>query len=247
MSLDSSVFRDANQVLTRLRDESVPVHETDDPLMKESGEIPAKHPRRRSKRPAVSDEELLLRFREQGDVRAFDQLVHRYEGELYRYLHHYVGDSQAAEDLFQATFLKVYQKADQFESGRRIRPWLYSIATHLAIDWFRKAERRRAVSLDRQHAEGVSETDDGTLLELLEAATPGPASEAEARERRERVRQTVDQLPEELRAAAILVFFQGLKYAEVAEILDIPLGTVKSRIHSALKRLNTAWRHQQPV
>jgi RNA polymerase sigma-70 factor (ECF subfamily) len=195
---------------------------------------------------AIADEELLERFRQDGDLEAFDQLVHRYEGELYRYLRHYVGDSQIAEDLFQATFLKVYQRADQFRAGGRLRPWLYSIATHQAIDWLRKSGRRPALSLDRA-AETGEETGVGKLLDLLEADTPTPAMQVEINERAERVQRTVNELPEHLRAVAVLIFFQGLKYSEVAEVLGIPLGTVKSRVHSALVQLNEAWRHQQPA
>jgi RNA polymerase sigma-70 factor (ECF subfamily) len=194
----------------------------------------------------IADEELLQRFRQRGDLEAFDQLVHRYEGELYRYLRRYVGDSQLAEDLFQATFLKVYQQSHQFHAGRRVRPWLYSIATHQAIDWLRKMGRRPAVSLD-QPGDAGEQSDDGTLLDLLEAETPTPEIQAETKERAERVRRTVNELPENLRIVAVLVFFQGLKYSEVAEVLGIPTGTVKSRVHSALVKLNTAWRHQQPA
>lgn len=196
-------------------------------------------------RSQPTDEELLLRFRDQGDQAAFDQLVHRYERELYSYLRRYLGNPDAAEDVFQGAFLRLYQKADQYQPGRRVRPWLYSIATHLAIDWLRKAGRRRAVSLNRREY-GDGETEGAAaLLDMLEAETPGPAANVEFEERREWARRAVDELPEHLRAVVLLVFFQGLKYTEVAEALDIPVGTVKSRLHAALVKLNAAWRQQQ--
>src|SRR5690242_1002358 len=83
---------------------------------------------------ALTDEELLVRYRDHADRQAFSQLVHRYERELYSYLRRYLGDATMAEDAFQATFLQVHLKCDQFEQGRRFRPWLYTIATNQAID-----------------------------------------------------------------------------------------------------------------
>ena len=82
----------------------------------------------------LSDEELLGRYRKQGDRQAFAVLVHRYERELYSYLRQYLGDATLAEDAFQATFLQVHLKCDQFEEGRKFRPWVYTIATNQAIN-----------------------------------------------------------------------------------------------------------------
>jgi RNA polymerase sigma-70 factor (ECF subfamily) len=78
--------------------------------------------------------ELYLRFRNRGDREAFAALVHRFEGELYRYLRRYLRNAALAEDVFQATFMQIYQKAALYDEVRRFRPWLYSIATHLAVD-----------------------------------------------------------------------------------------------------------------
>src|SRR4051812_4797069 len=86
----------------------------------------------------MSDEQLLVAYRSQGEAAAFETLVHRYERELYSYLFRYLGDAAMAEDAFQATFLQVHLKRDQFEEGRKVRPWLYTIATHQSID----AQRR---------------------------------------------------------------------------------------------------------
>ncbi|MFM7033746.1 MAG: RNA polymerase sigma factor, partial [Planctomycetia bacterium] len=80
-----------------------------------------------------TDEELLARFRKDDDAAAFESLVHRYERELFSYLRRYLGSTEMAEDVFQATFLQVHLKKEQFEEGRRFRPWLYTIATNQAI------------------------------------------------------------------------------------------------------------------
>lgn len=192
--------------------------------------------------PRTSDEDLLLRYRETKDKAAFSELVHRYERELYGYLRRYLRDAHLAQDIFQATFIQVHQKADLFEEGRRFRPWLYSMATHLAIDVMRKRGRRAAVSLERRRP---GEGDGGAPLDVLESETPGPLAELEDEEQRERVRNAVDRLPEHLRDVVMLVYFQGLKYSETADALDVPLGTVKSRIHAALAKLNTIWRSER--
>jgi RNA polymerase sigma-70 factor (ECF subfamily) len=187
-----------------------------------------------------TDEALLLRYRETGEREAFDELVHRYEREIYNYLRRYLGNAEMAEDAFQRTFLQVHLKCDQFEEGRRLKPWLYTIATNQAIDLQRRNKRHRMVSLD-----GKTKTADGekvgALLDLLESHETSPLDSLESDESQEWVRQTVDDLPETLRSALMLVYYQGLKYREAADILDIPVGTVKSRLHSALLKLNQAW------
>src|SRR6476646_5723809 len=100
-------------------------------------------------RTEMSDEALLLAYRGRADRQAFNELVHRYERELFSYLRRYLGDAPAAEDAFQATFLQVHLKCDQFAEGRKFRPWLYTIATNQAIDAQRRNKRHRSVSLDR--------------------------------------------------------------------------------------------------
>ncbi len=186
-----------------------------------------------------SDEELLARFR-RGETEAFGALLRRYERELYGYLRRYLGDSDLAEDVFQNTFLQLYIKSGQYEIGRPVRPWLYTIATHQAIDALRRNGRHQALSLDQNQKE-LADGEVRSLLELLESRGPGPLDLAQGEERRERVRASVDRLPEFLRQVVILAYYQGLKYREIADILDIPVGTVKSRLHAALVKLQEAW------
>ena len=186
-----------------------------------------------------SDEELLTRFC-QGQTEAFGALVRRYERELYGYLRRYLGDAEMAEDVFQNTFLQLFVKSNQYETGRPVRPWLYTIATHQAIDALRRNNRHQALSLDQERQE-TGEGEIHSLLDRLESASPGPLDRAQAAERRERMRATVDQLPDFLRQVLILAYYQGLKYREIADILGIPVGTVKSRLHAALMKLQEAW------
>jgi len=186
-----------------------------------------------------TDEDLLLEYRERGSRWAFEALVHRYETELYNYLRRYLGDAQMAEDAFQTTFLQVHTKCGQFESGRRVRPWLYTIATNQAIDAQRRNRRHRMISLDRRWADG-REDEMGPLAALLDSEEPGPLEQVESAERDVTVRRGVEWLQEPLRQVVTLVYFQGLKYREAAEVLSIPVGTVKSRLHCAIRKLNEA-------
>ncbi len=191
-----------------------------------------------------TDEQLLLAYRENGDSMVFEQLVQRYERELYNYLRHYLGDAQMAEDVFQTTFLQVHLKCEKFEPGRKVRPWLYTVATNQAIDAQRRNRRHQMVSLDRRF--GNSDQDEvAALIDLLDSGEENPIEQFESAERREIMHEVVDSLPGSLRQVVILVYYLGLKYREAALALDIPVGTVKSRLHSAIHKLNKALTHTQ--
>lgn len=187
-----------------------------------------------------TDEELMLAYRKEGARGAFDQLVVRYERELYSYLRRFLSDQVAAEDAFQATFLQVHLKCDQFEADRKFRPWLYTIATNQAIDLQRRMKRHKLISLDRREREG-SEDEVGTLSNLLESREDAPQASLETAERSRWVQGAVAELPEQLRAAVNLIYYQGLKYREAADQLNVPVGTVKSRLHTAVLKLNEAF------
>lgn len=186
-----------------------------------------------------ADEELLERLRN-GEKEVFGSIVKRYQRELYGYLRRYTGDANMADDVFQTTFLQVYTKIGQYETGRAAKPWIYTIATHQAIDAMRKAGRQSMVSLDQSTNAG----DNGevrSLMDMLESRDAGPLEHTQAGERRQLVRKSVDDLPETLRQVVILIYYQGLKYREAADILKVPVGTVKSRLHMALVKLQEMW------
>ena len=186
-----------------------------------------------------SDEELLALVR-LGRDEAFAVLVRRYEGELYGYLRRYLRDSELAEDVFQNTFLQVHTKLGQYEAGRPVKPWLYTIATRQAIDALRRQNRHQALSLDQHREENAGE-DTPHLLGLLESRGPSPLEQLHEDERRQLVRGTVERLPDFLKQVVLLAYYQGMKYKDIADILGIPVGTVKSRLHAALCKLNEAW------
>ena len=185
---------------------------------------------------AETDEDLIRRIRVRNDDDAFETLVHRYEHELYGYLRRYLGgDAQLAEDVFQATFLRVYQKSSQFAEGNRFRPWLYAIATNQAIDARRRNHRHRMTSLDRR-SDDRAET--GSLAETIAARGRTSVEMMQEAETAAWVLAAVAALPDPLRSTLDLVYRQGLKHREAASRLGIPVGTVKSRINTALHRLH---------
>lgn len=183
----------------------------------------------------VSDEDLLSRYRDEARTDDFNELVRRYERELYRYLARYLGDASLADDVFQNTFLQVHLKRGLYENGRPVRPWLYSIATHQAVDTLRKIGRHPTISLDQRANTGDSES--SALVELLVSDVPGPLAELQGEERKNFMRECIGRLPETLRETLIMAYYQNMKYREIAEALKIPVGTVKSRLHAALLKL----------
>jgi RNA polymerase sigma-70 factor (ECF subfamily) len=185
-----------------------------------------------------SDEELLARH-QAGESGAFNELVSRYTGELYRFLARFSGNMTAAEDLVQETLLQAHQSAERFDTSRRLRPWLFTIAANKARDWLRSQRRRTEVSLDadvgRDSDESVS------FAEIFEGNEALPEDLVGQAEQRELVRLVIEQLPAALRQVLVLGYFQQLPYKDIAEIVGVPVGTVKSRLHTALKRFAVLW------
>lgn len=182
----------------------------------------------------TSDEDLYGLVRRHDDPLAFETLVHRYERELYAYLRRFLGDASLAEDVFQSTFLLVHRKRDRYVEGRPFRPWLYAIATNQAIDAQRRNRRHRMASLDQggrgsAHGTGFAET-------VADAHPSGDDTVAQ-RDAEAWMLAAIDRLPEPLRRTLALVYRSGLKHREVADALGIPVGTVKSRLHAAIGRL----------
>ncbi|MCA9197086.1 MAG: RNA polymerase sigma factor [Planctomycetales bacterium] len=190
-----------------------------------------------------TDEQLLLEYKQTGNRDLFAKLVSRYEHELFNYLHRYTGSAEMAEDAFQAAFLQIHLKCEQFEEGRRFRPWMYAIATNQAIDGQRRNKRHRIASLDQINSRHDDES--GSLMDMLVSPEASPFDVVDSRENQEWIRNQLADLPDHLRSVIGLVYFEGLKYREAADVLDIPVGTVKSRLHAAVLKLNEAWQSNQ--
>ena len=172
-----------------------------------------------------SDVELMLAFAE-GDEEAFDELVGRHQVALVNFFHKMLWNHHAAEDLAQEVLVKLYTCRERYEPRAKFTTFLYRIARNCAVDFLRKTRRERGVlSLD-------AHSDDAIAHEQA-----GPAETADRNEQTAAVRAAIEALPEDHRLVLVLSEVQGLKYAQISEVLGVPVGTVKSRMHNAIKKL----------
>ncbi len=187
----------------------------------------------------LSDEQLIGGYAE-GRSDGLAELVERYHQELFRFLVRFTGNAAAAEDLVQETFLQVHQSAESFDTSRRFKPWLFTIAANKARDMLRGRARKSEVPLDASITE--EQGDGQRFLDLLAGADDAPDQPLEQAEQEQAVRRIVDQMPDNLREVLILAYYHRLPYKDMAEVLDIPLGTVKSRLHAAVGAFAEAYR-----
>src|SRR5262245_5971861 len=177
----------------------------------------------------LSDVEAVTRSRN-GDQDAFRVLVERYQGRAYRLAARLLGDPDQARDAVQEGFLKAYGSLGRFEGRSGFYTWLYRLVFNLCIDMKRRDRSSRHVEWNDETAARLAPTDD----------TPpdsGPAVEFDRGELRVALASAVEQLPEEARRTLLLREVDGLSYAEIAEALGIPKGTVMSRLHHARRRV----------
>jgi RNA polymerase sigma-70 factor (ECF subfamily) len=169
---------------------------------------------------------------QRGDRDAFGSLLSRYQNRLYRYLLRWVHEEATAEDLFQQTWIRVLDNIRRYDPKRNFDAWLFAVARNIAIDYLR---RRRPDSLD----EPVG--DELPLSEILSASAPGALEQVLRTERIELVQKVLESQPAVYREILSLRFEEEMKLEEIAEVLCIPLGSVKSRLSRALERMRTAF------
>jgi RNA polymerase sigma-70 factor (ECF subfamily) len=190
----------------------------------------------------VSDEILFERYRK-GDRAAFRTIIERHHNDLLRFLVRLVGDQAGAEDVFQEAFLQVHLAADTFDATRRFRPWLFTIAANKARDYLRRKGRRRTLELsapvDKDRGEGEAA---GSFVDLMEIRVPAPQDALDREELSRQVQRVLDDMPLILREILLLAYFQRISYAQIADELGIPLGTVKSRLHAAVAAFAKKWK-----
>lgn len=168
----------------------------------------------------LSDEALMLKV-QAGQTQMLELLVRRYERPLFGLALRVLGDRAGAEDAFQETFLRVFQKRASYRAGAPFRPWLYQICLNLCRDLLRSRSRRPTVELEFHPPDPQGGPEQQTQKTLLA----------------EKVARVVGELPDKQREVFLLHFYQHLPYPEIAEVLDIPVGTVKSRMFHASKFL----------
>lgn len=170
-------------------------------------------------RARLSDNELVERTRS-GDVRSYEELVRRYERLVGRVIYPYAGRDAAVEDLVQETFLRAYDRLSTFNPEYRFKTWLLTIANNLGIDTLRR--RREVVEFNP---------------DLHAPLTRGPDANADEAERARSVRDAVMTLPESYSVPLVLRYAEGLTYAEIAEVIDITIPALKSRLFRARNML----------
>ena len=187
----------------------------------------------------VNDERLLAKSMA-GDRAAFRLLVERYSGEVFQFVLRFTRSAAVAEDVVQETFLQVYQSAGSFDPKRSFRPWLFAIAANKARDQLRSSSRRREVALSA--GGGSRDEQEVSLLDFLSAETASPGEAMEVNEQREVVRGIVSRMPDNLREVLVMGYYHHFPYKDIAEMLGIPLGTVKSRLHAAVSYFAEAYK-----
>jgi RNA polymerase sigma-70 factor (ECF subfamily) len=166
-----------------------------------------------------------------GDLDALSALITRYQNRLYRFLLRLVHDKSEAEDLFQQTWVHVAEKIRHFDPNRNFDAWLFTVARNLAIDHLRRV---RPASLDQPVSEDESQ---GTAADRLVANDPAPLDRVLANERATRLGTALDDLPIVYREVMTLRFEEEMKIEEIAQVLSIPLSTVKSRLRRSLEQM----------
>lgn len=175
---------------------------------------------------AVTDQEIVARARA-GDQQAFEQLVQDNQNKVYSLAFRLVGDREEASDLAQEAFLKAWQGLSSFQGESSFTTWIYRLTTNVCIDYLRRQKRRQgastAVSLDDEDSGWVEPVD----------WTQDPHGQLEQSERGQALARGLEQLPDHQRQALALRELSGLSYQEIAQTMDLDLGTVKSRIARA--------------
>lgn len=188
-----------------------------------------------------TDEELLRDFNGAGSQEAFAEIYKRHARSITEYLslRYFKRDEASAEDAVQQTFLKLSQQAASLDLDEPLQPWLFSVASHCAIDIQRARGRRPAVSLSELGVNGVSTSlSCGERFDFDPAADDGTAyDELALAEDRAEVRQEFADLPDEDREAVEAVYFDGMSFTDAATHLGIPAGSLKTRVHRSLRRM----------
>jgi RNA polymerase sigma-70 factor (ECF subfamily) len=186
----------------------------------------------------MTDGELLTLYIE-GDEAAFSEIVSRYKNGLYAFLRMFLNRRELVEDIFQETFLQLFNSRESFDTSRPLRPWLFTIAANKAKDALRKWQRKNAIPIGT-----MMDSEDLSFDDMLNSVTSDktmPFEQLQKEETAQRVRRIISDMPENLREILVFAYFNRFSYKQMAEILSIPIGTVKSRLHTAVGRFAKEW------
>ncbi len=166
------------------------------------------------------------------DPDLLDRLIEQYQYRLFRYLVYITGSKQRAEDFFQETWIRVLERGHQYDGKSKFEAWLFAIARHLVIDWQRS---KKPQSLD-----ALMDLEQEHPLQLVNENAPSPLHHVLSRETEENVQSSLQKIPAIYREALVLRFQEELQIDEMADVLSVPLSTVKSRLYRGLEALRGA-------
>jgi len=179
-----------------------------------------------------SDEKLILRFQE-GDINAYNELVKRYKDRLLSFVLRYFNNVEQAEDVVQDTLIKLYTHASYYKNVAKFSTWIFTIAKNNALTELRKNKRKKTDSLW---------TDDGQVIDI-NSKEESLDSKVQNEIAIDQLNKFLDEIPENFRMAVVLRDFQELSYEEISKILEIPIGTIKSRINRGRIQLAEKMKH----
>ena len=179
-----------------------------------------------------SDEKLILRFQE-GDINAYNELVKRYKDRLLNFVLRYFNNVEQAEDVVQDTLIKLYTHASYYKNVAKFSTWIFTIAKNNALTELRKNKRKKTDSLW---------TKDGQIIDI-NSKEESLDSKVQNEIAIDQLNKFLDEIPENFRMAVVLRDFQELSYEEISKILEIPIGTIKSRINRGRIQLAEKMKH----
>jgi RNA polymerase sigma-70 factor (ECF subfamily) len=185
------------------------------------------------------NEQELIQLTRQGNIEAFNELVLYYQERIYNQAYYILGDAVMTEDMTQEAFLVAYRKLDSFRGGS-FKAWMISIVTNLCLDELRRRKRHPSIPLGTYTSDGEEIETPRWLLDPGES----PETATEQAEFWHLIMQCLANLPQVFRIAVILVDIQGMNYSEAANVLNISLGTVKSRLARGRQKMACAYQEQ---
>jgi RNA polymerase sigma-70 factor (ECF subfamily) len=188
------------------------------------------------------DEKQLIERCKLGDTAAFNELILRYEKQVYNLAYRLTGSYDDANDVASDTFVRIFNSIGRFRGDSAFSTWLYRIVTNVYLD-----ARKRRSAHPNLSLEEYMELEEGAMERQVEDASPGPQLKVEAKERYERLLEAINRLPDFQRVIIVLYHIQELPYEEIAEILNMPLGTVKSRLNRARRALREQLAEQREL
>ena len=182
-------------------------------------------------------DELLVQRCKKGQLEAYEKLIKKYETKVYSLCYRYSGNYDDANDLAQEAFIKVFNSIDKFKGKSAFSTWLYRVTANVCLDEMRK-QKKTPISIDKPQ-----ETEEGEVYFNLPDQKYNPEIIAEKNDLKQLVHKGISKLPKEQRIIIILREMEELSYEEISEVLEISIGTVKSRLNRARKNLKEILSH----